>query len=131
MRSKASWILLPICLLLIATQVFGGLGRELIVNGGFELDENGDGIPDGWHMEAKNFHRYEHPPLSGNYVIDAKPKAYVIAIQPLELEPGKKIHVLRCDAARVKQERGAALLLHGETKPETEMPLVWNFGAGK
>ncbi len=129
MRSKASWILLPICLLLIATQVFGGLGRELIVNGGFELDENGDGIPDGWHMEAKNFHRYEHPPLSGNYVIDAKPKAYVIAIQPLELEPGKKYTFkVRCRSGETG--RGAALLLHGETKPETEMPLVWNLEPG-
>lgn len=54
-------------LMLFPLQAKGEMGKNLVVNGGFEIDQNGDGLPDGWNLppdlcalDTSTFHSPSH-----------------------------------------------------------------------
>jgi len=103
---------------------------ELLRNPGFDLDENKDGLPDGWSSSAKTLRRQEVQAFSGNYEIVSVPGAYVLATQALTLKPGQQYNV----TMRIRAEGGAmagALILHGPERPIREFPIVWNVEVGE
>ncbi|NLF17166.1 MAG: hypothetical protein GX595_07900, partial [Lentisphaerae bacterium] len=102
----------------------GGLLR----NPGFDLDADGDGLPDGWSTAANKVRRQEVTYLSGNYEIVSQPNQYVLATQAVELVPGATYTLsLRCRSAG--GGLAGVLLLHGDPQPRREMPLLWNLDA--
>ena len=104
------------------------LGAELLTNPGFDLDADGNGLPDGWNCAAERVVWQELVYMSHNYSLTSRPGTYVVATQDVTLEPGKEYTVrLRCRT----EDGGLAgvLLLHGPDRPRREKPLLWNVRA--
>lgn len=98
---------------------------QLLVNPGFDLDENGDGLPDGWSTTPTQSRLRETVFMGGNYELVSVGNSYVLATQDLRLEPGETYTI----SMSVRGSGGGiagALIVHGEETPTSEMPLLWN-----
>ncbi len=102
-------------------------GEELLVNPGFDLDADHNGLPDGWSTSAKQIRYREKQFMGKDYEILSQPGAYVLATQPIKLEKGQK-YTLRFTARGEEGALAGALIVHGEDRPRREMPLMWNVG---
>ena len=115
--------------LLLASCSIASAEEELIKNPGFNDDDNGDGLPDHWSTAHDRILWREKVFMGKDYEVVSKPPAYVLATQDVTLKTGAQYTMtLRC-----KGEEGGlvgALLLHGESKPRREMPIVWRAEPG-
>ena len=99
--------------------------NQLLTNPGFEIDENADGIPDGWTTDDSRSRLQEIVFMGGNNALTSVGETYVLATQDLQLEPGETYTV----SFRARGSGGGmagALIVHGEDEPTAEMPLLWN-----
>lgn len=99
--------------------------EELLRNPGFDEDNDGDGLPDGWSVDRERIRWREKVFQGKDYVLISTPGQYVLATQEVRLKPGQKYTITLV----MKGEEGAlggALIVHGEDQPRTEMPLLWN-----
>ena len=122
-------VLLLLTCLLLPVLVCAQNEGELLKNPGFDLDENKDGIPDGWSTNDKTTRRQEVQAFSGNYELVSLPGTYVLATQDVTLKPGQQYNL----TMRIRGEGGAmggALVLHGPTAPTREFSIVWNLEVG-
>ncbi|MGC9319395.1 MAG: beta-galactosidase trimerization domain-containing protein [Armatimonadota bacterium] len=98
---------------------------QLLENPGFEVDVDEDGLPDGWDTSTDRAVRRESVFMGGNYELASVGDTYVLATQDIELEPGETYTI----SFRARGSGGGlagALIVHGEERPTTEMPLMWN-----
>ena len=111
-------------LIIFATCTLALAGEEILKNPGFNDDADQNGLPDHWSTARDRILWREKVFMGKDYEVVSKSPAYVLATQDVELEPGKEYTLtLRC-----KGEDGGlvgALLMHGETKPVREMPIIW------
>lgn len=98
---------------------------ELLRNPGFDVDADGNGMPDDWSASDKSIKWQEKVYLSKDYEIVSVPRAYVLATQDLTLKPGQQYN-LRITARGTGGANLGALLLHGPQRPQREMSLLWN-----
>ncbi len=99
--------------------------NQILTNPGFEIDEDEDGVPDGWNTDQSRAVLQETVFMGGNYALASVGDTYVLATQDITLEPGETYTV----SFRARGSGGAvagALLLHGEEQPTREMPVLWN-----
>ena len=117
MRTILTTLLLATCTLALA-------GEEILQNPGFNDDADGDGLPDHWSTTPDRVLRRERVFMGKDYEVVSKPPAYVLATQDVALKKGQQYTLtLRC-----KGEEGGlvgALIVHGETRPVQEMPIIW------
>ena len=119
-------LMIALCLLVPVLALAQDDPGELLKNPGFDLDENKDGMPDGWSASDKIIRRQEIQAFGGNYEIASLPGGYVLATQDVPLQAGRQYNL----TMRLRSEGGAlggALVLHGPTKPEREFSIVWNI----
>ncbi len=120
--------LLSACLLSAATATWAAdypVENQLLTNPGFEIDENEDGVPDGWNTDETRSRLREIVFMGGNNALVSVGETYVLATQEIELEPGETYTV----SFRARGSGGGiagALIVHGEEKPTTEKALLWN-----
>jgi len=99
-------------------------GDEILENPGFNDDADDDGLPDHWSTTHDRVLWRERVFMGKDYEIVSKSPAYVLATQDVALDKGQQYTLtLRC-----KGEDGGlvgALIVHGETKPVREMPIIW------
>lgn len=98
--------------------------REVLANGGFDVDADQDGRPDGWNVDPQRIVYREIVPFGRDYEIVSRPGEYVLATQDVRLVPGETYTVV-IEARGSGGGTAGALIVHGETKPVTEMPLIW------
>ncbi|MGI6414993.1 MAG: beta-galactosidase [Thermoguttaceae bacterium] len=98
---------------------------ELLKNPGFDEQLDGEGLPRDWSASADRILWREGVYLSKNYAIASRPGAYVLASQDIRLQPGQR-YTIRLTLKGEGGSLGGALILHGEEKPQREMPLLWN-----
>ncbi|MBU0607258.1 MAG: hypothetical protein KKI08_05195, partial [Armatimonadetes bacterium] len=123
------YLMVAICLLAPVLALAQDDAGELLKNPGFDVDENKDGLPDGWSCSDKVIRRQEIQAFGGNYEIVSLPGSYVLATQDVALKPGQQYNL----TMRMRGEGGAlggALILHGATKPTREFSIVWNLEPG-
>ncbi|MHB8996119.1 MAG: beta-galactosidase [Armatimonadota bacterium] len=120
-----TWLIGLAVLILSAGCSLAQQSEELLKNPGFDIDADGDGLPDGWNASESAIKRQETVYLSGNYEIGSKPGAYVLATQPLTLQPGKH-YTIRITGRGTEDSLLGALLLHGPQRPVREFPILWN-----
>jgi hypothetical protein len=111
--------------LLVASCTFAFAGEELLKNPGFNEDADGNGLPDHWSTTQDRILWREKVFMGKDYEVVSKSSAYVLATQDIALEKGQQYTItLRCKGA----EGGlvGALIVHGETRPVQEMPIIWN-----
>ena len=110
--------------LLLATCTPALAGEEILNNPGFNDDADGNGLPDHWSTTQDRVLWREKVFMGKDYEVVSKLPAYVLATQDVTLEKGREYTItLRC-----KGEDGGlvgALIMHGETKPVREMPIIW------
>ncbi|MEA3403417.1 MAG: beta-galactosidase trimerization domain-containing protein [Armatimonadota bacterium] len=97
---------------------------QLLTNPGFELDEDEDGLPDGWDTSTDRAVRRESVFMGGNYELASVGDTYVLATQDIELEPGET-YTVSFRARGTGPGLAGALIVHGEEQPVREMPLMW------
>ncbi len=118
MRTILSTLLFATCTLTLA-------GEEILKNPGFNDDADGDGLPDHWSTTQDRVLWREKVFMGKDYEIMSKSPTYVLATQDIALKKGQQYTItLRC-----KGEDGGlvgALIVHGETRPVQEMPIIWN-----
>ncbi len=124
---RNTWILLSALLLsaTVASCADFPVENQVLTNPGFEIDEDGDGVPDGWNTDQSRSVLQETVFMGGNYALASVGDTYVLATQDITLEPGETYTV----SFRARGSGGAvagALLLHGEDEPVREMPILWN-----
>ncbi|NUQ01206.1 MAG: hypothetical protein HUU35_15265, partial [Armatimonadetes bacterium] len=110
--------------LLAVTALAAQSGPELLVNPGFDLDTDQNGLPDGWNTSAETTIRREIVAFGGDFELVSRPGKYVLATQELKLVPGET-YTLMLEARGSGGGRAGGLLLHGATRPITEFPLIW------
>ena len=100
------------------------VAEEILKNPGFDEDVDGNGLPDHWSTTQDRILWREKVFMGKDYEVVSKSPAYVLATQNIALQKGKQYTLtLRC-----KGEDGGlvgALIVHGETKPVQEMPIIW------
>jgi beta-galactosidase GanA len=112
--------------LLAALAGLAASGGELLTNPGFDLDADGNGLPDGWNCSSGQVAWRELAYMSHNYAVISRPPTYVMATQGVRLVKGKEYTV----RVRCRTEGGGmagVLILHGEERPHREMSLLWNL----
>ncbi len=111
--------------LLVATCTIALAGEEILKNPGFNDDADGNGLPDHWSTTQDRILWREKVFMGKDYEVVSKSPAYVLATQDIALKKGQQYTItLRC-----KGEDGGlvgALIVHGETRPVQEMPIIWN-----
>jgi len=111
--------------LLLATCTFAFAGEEILKNPSFNEDADGNGLPDHWSTTQDRILWREKVFMGKDYEVVSKSPAYVLATQDIALKKGQQYTItLRC-----KGEDGGlvgALIVHGETRPVQEMPIIWN-----
>jgi len=98
---------------------------ELLRNPGFNQDADGNGLPDDWSTSNQQIRWREKVFMGQDYEIISQPGQYVLATQDIALKQGEQYTI----SVTCKAEEGGlagALIVHGEERPTTEMPLVWN-----
>lgn len=98
---------------------------QLLVNPGFDLDADGNGLPDGWSTTPAQSLLRETVFMGVNNELVSVGSSYVLATQDLRLEPGETYTI----SMSVRGSGGGvagALIVHGEQTPTREMPLLWN-----
>jgi beta-galactosidase GanA len=120
-----TWLVGIAIIVLAANAGLAQESEELLKNPGFDIDADGNGLPDGWSTSDATIKRQETVYLSGNYEIGSKPGAYVIATQALTLKPGKH-YTIRVTARGTEDSLLGVLLLHGPQRPVQEFPVLWN-----
>ncbi len=123
MRSVGRWtaLLLP----LLAIQAMAQPGREMLVNGGFDLDEDHNGLPDGWSTSGQQALYRETMPHSRDFELVSRPGAYVLATQDVRLVPGET-YTLVIEVKGTPDALAGAIILHGPARPTHEMGLIWS-----
>ncbi len=99
---------------------------QLLVNPGFDTDADENGVPDGWSTSPERALLREKVFMGGDRELVSIGNTYVLATQPIKLEPGETYTV----AFRARGAGGGtagALIVHGKEKPTREMPLMWNI----
>ena len=99
--------------------------NQILTNPGFDLDEDEDGVPDGWNTSPDRAVLREIVFMGGNNALVSVGDTYVLATQDIALEPGETYTI----SFRARGSGGGvagALLLHGEDRPTREMPVLWN-----
>nr|HPM83022.1 hypothetical protein [Candidatus Anammoximicrobium sp.] len=100
--------------------------RELLKNPGFDQELDGQGLPRDWSVSRDRVLWREGVYLSKNYELVSRSDAYVLATQGVRLKPGQR-YTIRLTLKGEGGALGGALIVHGETKPSREMPLLWNI----
>ena len=112
-------LLATLAILLVAVD-----SNEIIQNPGFNEDADDNGLPDHWSVTLDRVLWREKVFMSKDYELVSKTPAYVLATQDMTLKQGQQYTLtLRC-----KGEDGGligALIVHGETRPVQEMPIIW------
>ena len=98
---------------------------QLLVNPGFEIDEDGDGVPDGWSTGPDRARLRETVFMGGNNELVSVGETYVLATQDITLEPGET-YTISFQARGSGGGLAGTLIVHGEEQPLREMPLMWN-----
>jgi len=101
-------------------------GQELLNNPGFDQELDGQGLPRDWSVSRDRVLWREGVYLSKNYELVSRSDAYVLATQGVRLKPGQR-YTIRLTLKGEGGSLGGALIVHGETKPSREMPLLWNI----
>jgi len=117
-----TWLLLLALLVPVRAQEADG---ELLANAGFNEDADADGLPDAWNASLDKVAWHEKAYMGKDYELVSKPGTYVMATQPIRLEPGEK-YTLSFRARGEQGGIGGALIVHGPEKPTREMPILWN-----
>lgn len=99
--------------------------QELLNNPGFNEDADENGLPDHWSTSDKQVRWREKVFMGKDYEIISQPGTYVLATQNIGLEKGKR-YTLTVTCKADEGGLAGALIVHGETKPTREMPLLWN-----
>ncbi len=99
--------------------------EELLKNPGFDQELDGQGLPRDWSVSRDRVLWREGVYLSKNYELVSRSDAYVLATQGVRLKPGQR-YTIRLTLKGEGGSLGGALILHGEEKPQREMPLLWN-----
>lgn len=97
---------------------------EVLTNPGFDLDEDGNGLPDGWNTSAQQIHYREIVAFGKDWELVSKPGQYVLATQDLKLVKGET-YTITVEAKGTPEAAAGALLVQGERRPEQEFPLIW------
>ncbi|MEN6344151.1 MAG: beta-galactosidase [Armatimonadia bacterium] len=100
--------------------------EELLKNPGFDLDADGNGMPDDWSTSPQTAKWQEVTYLSRNYELASRPGTYVVATQNVTLKRGQK-YTLRMRLRGVDGASGGALIMHGPERPSIEQSIVWNL----
>ena len=98
--------------------------REVLVNGGFDLDADENGIPDGWNVSLDRVLYREQVAFGRDFEIVSKPGQYVLATQPVKLTPGE-VYTIILEARGSGGGTAGALIVHGQDRPQREMALIW------
>jgi len=112
--------------LLAACAGIAAFGGELLTNPGFDLDADGNGLPDGWNCSLAQLAWQELAYMSHNYAVTSRPPTYVMATQAVTLEKGKE-YTVRVRCRTEGSGMAGVLILHGEERPHREMSLLWNL----
>ncbi|MGD9495471.1 MAG: beta-galactosidase trimerization domain-containing protein [Armatimonadota bacterium] len=99
--------------------------NQILTNPGFELDEDADGVPDGWSTGPDRARLRESVFMGGNNELVSVGDTYVLATQDITLEPGET-YTISFQARGSGGGLAGALIVHGEDRPLHEMPLMWN-----
>ncbi len=122
---------IPATILAVAVAATGAQGADyptegqILTNPGFDVDEDEDGIPDGWSTDQTRAILREPVAMGANNELVSVGETYVLATQEIALEPGETYTV----SMRARGHGGGiagALIVHGEERPVREMPLMWN-----
>lgn len=100
--------------------------QELLKNPGFDEELDGQSLPRDWSTSHDRVLWREAGYLSKNYELVSRSDAYVLATQGISLKPGQR-YTIRLTLKGEGGALGGALIVHGETKPSREMPLLWNI----
>lgn len=119
--SVAVLLLIP---MMAAPAVAYPIEGQLLTNPGFDLDEDGDGIPDGWSTSGERATLQEIVFMGGNNALVSVGDTYVLATQDVTLEPDET-YTISFSARGSGGGTAGVLLLHGEDRPVREMPLIW------
>ncbi len=97
---------------------------QVLVNPGFDLDEDGDGLPDGWTTDTDRMLLREQVFMGGDREIVSVGTTYVLTTQDITLEPGET-YTISFRAKGQGKALGGALLVHGPERPSQEKPVLW------
>ena len=86
MSTRQNWLgFAGVCLLVFTPRLLAADKAVSLPNPGFEVDENGDGLPDGWDMETKASRLDPATKHSGRYSLFAK--GTVKLTEPIRVKP--------------------------------------------
>lgn len=97
---------------------------QLLTNPGFDLDQDNDGVPDGWSTDTGRMLLREQVFMGGNRELVSVGDNYVLATQDISLEPGQ-IYTISFRARGEGGGLAGALIVHGPERPTIEKPLLW------
>ena len=98
---------------------------ELLKNPGFDTPNVDGTLPADWSTTTDRVLWRERVYMSKDYELVSKPPTYVLATQDVRLKKGRK-YTITVNCRGEGDAIMGALILHGETQPRREMPLIWN-----